>query len=143
MPELGSSFDGTIRVVSLALLTLVLAVPVQGQKQSPEQMAAVGGVTYRSYCANCHGAKAKGDGPVAQYLRVEPTDLTLLAENNEGKFPADRVVASIDGREEVRTHGSREMPIWGDALLRPGPHPEAKVQQKIEALVAYLRSLQK
>ena len=140
---LRATIDTTLRCLGLALVLLVIGTPSRAETQDAQYVAAVGGVTYRSYCANCHGKEGKGDGPVSQYLKVDPTDLTLLAKNNKGEFPAERVHKSIDGREALRTHGSREMPIWGDALQRPGPNPEEKVEKKIEALVGYIESLQK
>ena len=104
---------------------------------------AAGASSFRAYCANCHGMVGEGDGPVAEYLKVAPADLTKLSSSEAGEFPTERVYRSIDGREEVRVHGARDMPIWGEAFLRAGPDPEAKVEQRIENLIAYLRSIQK
>ena len=104
-----------------------------------------GSVTYRSYCSNCHGAGGRGDGFVAETLRERPSDLTRLAARNEGVFPADRVRAVIDGRTEVRSHGRREMPLWGDIFLWPeedSPERREHVKRKIGELVEYLRSIQ-
>ena len=57
--------------------------------------AAVGGVAgayaYRTYCASCHGADGKGEGPLTENLRFRPADLTLIAKRNGGSFPVDRV----------------------------------------------------
>ena len=44
---------------------------------------------------------------------VKPADLTQLAKHNDGQFPFWTVYRVIDGREEVKAHGSRAMPIWG------------------------------
>jgi hypothetical protein len=85
----------------------------------------------------------EGDGPVAEYLKIAPTDLTKLSSSEAGDFPAERIYRSIDGREEVRLHGVRDMPIWGEAFVRAGPEPEAKVQRRIEDVIVYLRSIQK
>ena len=49
-----------------------------------------------------------------KYLTVPPANLRQIAKNNGGKFPFWEVYRKIDGQTEVRTHGTREMPIWGD-----------------------------
>ena len=46
-------------------------------------------------------------------LRVAPTDPTTLSRQNGGVFPFDRVYSVIDGRQAVKGHGSRDMPVWG------------------------------
>jgi hypothetical protein len=50
---------------------------------------------------------------MAQDLLTKPTALTTLSKRNAGVFPAQRVYEIIDGREVVKAHGSREMPVWG------------------------------
>ena len=83
-----------------------------------------------------------GDGPVAEYLTVKPGDLTVLAQNNGGEFPAERTRKVIDGREKVKGHGSNEMPVWGDAFLQVTDGDEGKVAEKIDQLVNFLESIQ-
>lgn len=68
---------------------------------------------FRAYCASCHGKDAKGNGPAAVALKPKVPDLTLLAKNNGGKFPEDRVRKTILGDDALAAHGSREMPVWG------------------------------
>lgn len=72
---------------------------------------------YMNNCAVCHGQSGKGDGKMAEVLKVAPSDLTVLSENNGGIFPYDRLYAVIDGRESVKGHGSRDMPIWGKRYI--------------------------
>ncbi len=139
-PKIGIATLASAAMVVAAVLAT--GAPVLGEL-SPEHLAGIGASTYRIYCANCHGKKAEGDGQVAAFLKKVPTDLTLLTKSHDGTFPAEDVYRAIDGREEVKLHGSREMPIWGDALSRPGPDPEAAVKQKIDGLVAYIKSIQK
>jgi hypothetical protein len=59
-----------------------------------------------------------------------------------GVFPSERVKRIIDGRD-VPSHGSRDMPVWGDAFrtTRDGLSPES-VEARIEAIVRYLRAIQ-
>ncbi len=110
---------------------------------------AKGRVTYRVYCINCHGAKAEGDGSLAELLTVKPADLTRLQENNGGRFPTDRLREAIDGRRDVRGHGRREMPVWGDVFQTSGlglteddEEPESRAKRKIDEVLLYLRSIQ-
>ena len=92
--------------LSLAVLipaTTALAQDVNGQE------------IYLEYCAGCHGAAAKGDGPLADLISVEVPDLTSLSRQYGGAFPLVDVVRQIDGRVEMRGHGG-PMPVFG-ALL--------------------------
>jgi mono/diheme cytochrome c family protein len=76
------------------------------------QDIAEGKMYSRSSCAACHGIGAKGDGPVSTELKTRPTDLTVLAKNNNGVLPYDMVYQVIDGRNPtIASHGTREMPV--------------------------------
>jgi mono/diheme cytochrome c family protein len=111
----------------------------------PAQQGATedGAVLYRTYCASCHGTAGRGDGPLAEYLRVPATDLTHLAQQHGGRFQEDTVARVIDGRARVGAHGPSDMPVWGDAfssaLAKGG---EARLRERIAALVRYLGSIQ-
>jgi hypothetical protein len=45
---------------------------------------------------------------------TKPADLTQLAKQNGRTFPGVKVMRGIDGRDEVRTHGTSDMPVWGE-----------------------------
>lgn len=136
-------------LVALVLLApaLVPATAAEEDAASEQARAIRGKATYRVYCGNCHGEDAEGDGKLAALLTVQPADLTRLAKGNEGEFPAERVRKSIDGRVEVRGHGRREMPVWGD-VFQPtegdplDPQQVQTMEKRIDELVAYLRTLQ-
>ena len=104
---------------------------------------------YDSNCIACHGKDLKG-GAYVDFLKVTPPDLTLLSKKNGGVFPLERVYAVIDGRQEVKAHGPRDMPIWGrDYQIKAGEHyvdmnydPEAFVRGRIFALIDYLNRMQ-
>jgi mono/diheme cytochrome c family protein len=138
-------------MVSLITLAVGLASASSPQgAQSPSAGASRakidltrGWADYQRYCKNCHGEQGKGDGAIAKWLKVPPADLTQVSENHDGEFPEEKLVRVIDGREEVRVHGLREMPIWGD-VFQDGEAPgksESSVQQKIADLVAVVRSM--
>ncbi len=137
-------------LIALAALSmLVVSVPASEPQSSEESAddamrAARGRTTYRIYCRNCHGADGVGDGPIAELLKVKPSDLTRITENHDGVFPAEEIHTVIDGRTEVRGHGSREMPIWGIAFQERNrdTDQEGEVRERISDLVAFLASIQ-
>jgi hypothetical protein len=82
---------------------------------------------------------------MSKLLRARPANLTTLSRKSDGSFPADEVREAIDGREKVRSHGMREMPVWGLSLQEQerDSDQEREVRGRIDDLVAYLRSIQK
>jgi mono/diheme cytochrome c family protein len=114
----------------------------RGGQAKPGDPKGTGAEAFRTYCASCHGVAARGDGPLAQQLRTPPPDLTKYTARNRGVFPREQLRRIIDG-SDVAAHGTREMPVWGDAFraAREGLSPKA-AQARIEAVVAYLESIQ-
>ena len=83
-----------------------------------------------------------GNGPLADRLRNTPPDLTTYTARNGGVFPSERLRRIIDGRD-VRSHGERDMPVWGDAFKSPrSGYSEASVQAQIDAILKYLQGIQ-
>lgn len=104
-----------------------------------------GEALFNTYCAACHGADARGDGPVAGVLRIQPPDLTLLSRHFGMPLNRDKVAEYIDGRIDVLAHGPRDMPVWGDRLhdeLIGRPATEDTIRRTIDAIVTYLVSIQ-
>lgn len=106
-----------------------------------------GGQEYLGYCATCHGERGKGDGPMAQHLRVQPADLTSISKQNNGEFPFWRMYRIVDGRAEVQLHGPRQMPVWGQRFRADqgteGPTAWSDLARgRILQLVVYLESIQ-
>lgn len=97
---------------------------------------------FKSYCAVCHGTDAKGNGPAASALKTAPTDLTLLAQKNGGKYPSAHVAAVLRGQSTTPSHGSADMPIWGPLFSSISQGHEAQVQQRTANLVTYIANLQ-
>lgn len=108
---------------------------------------------YAANCAICHGETGEGDGPFSALLTASVPGIRDLSQNNGGSFPKERVHQIIDGRAEVRAHGSRDMPIWGKEFNDEAAKyyrevwsvedPETIVRTRIDGLVAYLETLQK
>ena len=112
-----------------------------------EQVVLTSGkLEYQQYCASCHGAEGTGNGPMSELWKKPPADLTQLTKKNNGQFPFWRVYRTIDGREEVASHGPRAMPVWGARFLAQeggATLDEHTVLGRILALVYYVESLQK
>ena len=119
----------------------------------------IGKSEFQSSCASCHGTDAKGKGPVSEQLKVPPSDLTMLAKNNNGVFPTNAVYETLYGSKTIPAHGTREMPIWGERfnpivnlphnvdpfywkLAGPEQSPEVVVRMRILAVVDYLNRIQ-
>ena len=104
---------------------------------------------FDSNCAVCHGVSGKGDGPIVEMLRQSPPDLTQLSRRNAGIFPIDRVYRTIEGGD-VKAHGSRDMPVWGqDYRIQAANYymevpydPEAYVRTRILSLIEYISRMQ-
>ena len=108
------------------------------------QQDSRGALLYRIHCQNCHGDGGTGDGPMAKMLTINPSDLTRIRQSNDGDFPVDEVRQAIDGRTDVRAHGTREMPVWGLTLQQSGcdSAQEDETEARMDDLVNYLESIQ-
>lgn len=127
--------------LTLALVTFVCVLP----GASSAQQAATGKATFERYCSSCHGTDAKGDGPLANLLTKKPADLTQLARQNGGTFPGVKVMRAIDGREEVRAHGTSDMPVWGERFKAESAavHTrETAVRGRAQEIVQYIQTIQ-
>lgn len=112
------------------------------------QESVVGARIYEENCATCHGLDAKGNGPMAPVLLVQPSDLTTLTERHDGTFPLVRVVTRIDGRDPLVSHGS-DMPIFGeffegvqDVAMKTESGQPIMMSQPVADIVAYLQEIQ-
>jgi len=104
---------------------------------------------YLSHCGVCHGKTGQGDGPYRDFLNKSPSDLTTLAKRNGGVFPINRVYETIDGREVIQSHGTRDMPVWGADFATSAREtsllyytPEVIARSRILLLVDYLYRIQ-
>jgi mono/diheme cytochrome c family protein len=74
------------------VLPLALALAACVPQEAPQP---TGAEDFATYCAGCHGASGKGDGPAAAGLSRRPADLTRISARNGGVFPGTRVMAKI------------------------------------------------
>ena len=129
------------------LLSIPLTVSAgQGNDFPSEDMISMGGRLFVQYCSSCHGMDGRGNGPVALVLRPPPADLTRIASRREGQFPLLELATMIDGRADVRAHGSRDMPVWGERFSEQvggGSLGEEVVRGNLLVLLEYLRSIQR
>lgn len=108
---------------------------------------AAGKKEFNEYCAQCHGANGKGNGPESDIVPgMTPPDLTKLAAQNGGKFPFQKTFDSIDGRQGIPSHKRFDMPFWGVSFQESGKEftreSEAKAKARIDAVVAYIETIQ-
>jgi mono/diheme cytochrome c family protein len=138
---------GSIRTFGTVLLAAGLASGIAGtagaQQPAPaldaiEEAQARGKAIFMRYCALCHGADADGNGPIIDVLKVQPADLTRVAQRNGGTFPATLVANTIrDGRSG---HGSSVMMAWGKILGDDGTI--AASTAAIRDLTLYIETMQ-
>jgi mono/diheme cytochrome c family protein len=100
-----------------------------------------GAKIFRNHCAACHGVGGNGDGPVAPALKAKVPQLTTLARQNHGQFPADRVRNIIAGDAVTASHGSREMPVWGP-IFHQIDNDQDFGYVRLQNVTEYLKSLQ-
>ena len=128
--------------------TIVLAVALAGSASAQEADVQAGRDLYMTYCWQCHGPYASGNGPMAEMLAIPTPDLTRLAANNDGVFPLEAIARQIDGRDALLAHGG-EMPIYGPFLdtgkavaFRLPSGQLMMTSQPLADVIVYLESLQ-
>jgi hypothetical protein len=136
---------GSRLIFYVAILVASLISTTQALAQETEVIAG-GELEYQNHCAICHGVDGKGHGIMAKFLTISPSDLTQIAKRNARRFSFWQVYRVIDGREEVRGHGTREMPIWGARFQAEAkgsdPGSRSQVSGRILSLVFYLQHIQ-
>jgi cbb3-type cytochrome c oxidase subunit III len=137
------------KFLPLILLLVTIYATTSGCSNNEEietvENPYAGYLSYRQYCASCHGLEANGKGPVASTLKSPPADLTKLSKKYGMPLPRKKLIDFIDGRRMVRSHGTREMPVWGDKLFEVAPSREfrnAAILEVIESIVIYLETIQ-
>lgn len=141
------SLLGAAGLVMFGVIALGVDSEAQRSQVSPPPPLVIkstyGADLYQFYCSNCHGATARGGA-----LRGDPhqpaPDLTILARENNGVFPRDRVRATITFGADAPgggAHGTANMPVWG-AVFSGLDSDKRMTEVRIENLVQYLATLQ-
>ena len=116
------------KFISLTVILVTVSAFAAAQEKAPAKTPPIvkhvpithtsptsGKEMFENYCAVCHGKDAKGAGPAAPAMKIAPTDLTVLAKKEGGKYPAAHVAAVIRGQADLASHGSKDMPVWKNA----------------------------
>jgi mono/diheme cytochrome c family protein len=138
--------------VRFAILAVSMGVGLVASAQTPTKTGpkaniAAGRELFRQNCSVCHGVGAKGKGSMYDpesaepERRVPPADLTVLSEQNEGKFPADRVRNAIYSKDSIPAHGTPDMPAWGNVFYLLKSRPKI-LEERVRDLTAYIESIQ-
>lgn len=139
------------RAFIVGTISFGAATFAQAQQNSPPaQLVDIGKQEYASHCAVCHGVSGKGDGIFADLLKAGTVvpNLTELSKKNERIFPYMLVYQTIDGTQDVKVHGTKEMPIWGNRYRSEAgqgfydPYSEAYAHARILALTEYIYRIQ-
>lgn len=135
---------GSRLIFCVAILVASIST-TQALAQETEVIAG-GDLEYQNHCAICHGVDGKGRGIMSRFLTIQPADLTQVSKKNADRFPFWQVYRVIDGREEIRGHGTRDMPIWGARFQADAkgsdPGSRSQVAGRILGLVFYLQHIQ-
>lgn len=124
------------------ILALTCPVPLAAQGFDPGQKL------FGLHCASCHGADGRRAGAAAQTLSAPPPDLTALSLENNGIFPAERIIAQLEDLPASVGHGG-DMPVYG--YFFRGPAKGVPLQdgttvlttQPVADLVSWLESQQR
>ncbi len=133
--------------ILIAGFGLALAQSASKKRAAPQEDVRLidsiqGPDLYAAYCAVCHGADAKGHGPMAAELKKAPPDLTKLAARRGGMFPMEEVRQIISGETTRGSHGTREMPVWGP-IFSQVTRDQDLGHVRVDNLARYLEEIQK
>lgn len=88
---------------------------------------------YQEFCASCHGAEGRGDGPTSSAFKTATLDLTRLAEKGSHSFDTRNVRALIQKHR-------------GESLLSADSDAEEALsvaRHRIALIARHLESLQR
>ena len=124
-------------IAALCIILLTCGIAMAGSTD-----VAQGKAIYLQYCASCHGPNGEGNGPLAPMLTTPPANLRKLYQRYGNPLPEDQIARFIDGRSDVRLHGPRDMPVWGERFYVDANGNAQEVKSRIAKLVAFLQSIQ-
>lgn len=125
---------------AVAIAGLAVLVSGAAHAQETDERVETGQNAYLRHCAVCHGLEGFGNGPLADAMKIAPSDLTRIADKHGGEFPSAKVSDVIRNGGGVLGHGSPTMPAWGSYFAEKR-RPEV-ARARIKALVDYIASIQ-
>lgn len=129
---------------SIVIIFLISSINIISAEELKD---IVGKKEFITYCGSCHGTDGKGDGPIVDFIKRKPVDLTQLTKNNDGAFPFERIWGVFDGTYIFAEHGTSEMPIWGYRFVQEAKQKnESDISSKARAkalnIILYLQVIQ-
>lgn len=95
---------------SVAVLTFLLITATAPTALAAKGDPTIGRHLFFSYCAVCHGPNGTGDGPLAEKLEIEPSDLSSDDYMKKSVEELTDIIASY------AMDIGRVMPKWGDVI---------------------------
>ena len=130
------------------LATALISASILATACAPITSQEDGEKLYAEFCASCHGASGRGDGPDAASIGKRPADLTTISKRNGGVFPMAYVISTIDGYTRAK-EGNLTMPEFGvmmedqpTVMVDTGDGIQTPVPEPLFAVADYLRSIQ-
>jgi mono/diheme cytochrome c family protein len=133
-----------ISKTNFLVILLLCCLSLSARAAAGDNDIAKGRELYLEHCAACHGTKADGHGPLEHELMARPADLRLLSRRYGNPLPEDQIARFMDGRADVKAHGPRDMPVWGEEMWQ---YPEGQgnpnqVSDSVALIIRYLQSIQ-
>ena len=102
-----------------------------------------GAQMFKDYCASCHGVDGRGSGSAVVFLKTPPPDLRTMAQRNNGKYPAAKVVSMLHFGPGSAAHGALDMPTWGPLFRSLESVPRSNVADlRVHNLTGFIESIQ-
>jgi len=97
---------------------------------------------YDVYCSSCHGKDGRAKTQAARLCTVPPADLSVLALNNHGIYPATRVAEVLRNGTGKTPTGQGYMPVWQPLLQSMNSETLEVTEVRIRNLTDYVKTLQ-
>ena len=141
-----------IAIVQVLILFVILVQQALSAEVSSNSALTAAANDFHNLCAPCHGPSGRGDGPVGDVMTTKPANLTTIVKRYSGTFPDEMIYEKIEGLDMPLSHGTLQMPVWGDVFLnesvgkststKDAKKAETKVEMRIKNLVEYLKTIQ-
>jgi mono/diheme cytochrome c family protein len=103
---------------SIGLLLVITTAACSPDDELTRTDQIRGKAVFDESCVQCHGADGGGAGPASLGLGITPPSLRQLSADNDGVFPREYVMATIDGLSR-HNQLTAAMPEFGAGNLGP------------------------